>query len=308
MVFRVVSYFGTRGNKFRLKEFIHCLSQRKIHWAWRVRYLPYLPLLFLIMGIPVRAQQSVGYVFDVKGEWVIRGQNKTLSVGDSLPAGGVIEFRKASLGKSYIRLADNTGKPFRSVECFNASQCRSPITLPSFIPGNSSFLSRVVNGAMRFLRSAPDVYKSFISREGGELHEAVLQLVDGRVDLSAPFKDKANGKYLLRFVSKGSGQAAPAKEVFFEWNPKNTSPVAVPGVKPGLYEIQLLSLKDRERLEPGQEVWVLLIPPGTDFQETSSQFEMVLRETEMWNEKGFQGARRSFLRACLSYLDAQKRI
>ena len=290
------------------KRLVH-LAQYKKHLTRGMSLLILLTLFTHSVVHAVRAQESIGYVFDVKGEWAIRGHSQNLSRADSLPSGGIIEFRKATFGKNYIYVADRAGRIILSGECFNynVDDCREPIRLPKDVPGNYSLLSRVFSAVMSLWRSDPKKYDAHISRAPGHLEEAVIKLTSQTVDLSLPFRNKGSDKYLLRFVPRGKAGLKPVESVHFDWDSEKRSPLIIPGIKPGLYEVQLLNVQDKKRMEPGEEVWVLLAFPGKYYEESSAQFERMLTETAQWSAKGLEEPRRSFLRAYLSYLDARKR-
>lgn len=253
-----------------------------------------------------KAQGRIGYVFEVNGEWVLNGQSRSLTQADSVLAGGTITFRRDTFGSSYIFIADLTGRIIRSMRC-DREDCSRPIPLPKSDAGHPSGLGRVFSAVMSFWRRSPEDYYTKIPRAGGILEESVVTLKDGRVDLSSVFKNKTAGSYLLRIVSKGRPRQQGLKEVVFDWDRTGQSRLPLPTIKAGLYEIQLLSLQDRERLEPGEEVWVLILPPGKSFNVASDQFKKVVADTAQWNAHELEESRRSFLRAYLGYLNAQKK-
>jgi hypothetical protein len=271
-----------------------------------LRLLCLLP--FIMLPAQSAKSQSIGYVFDVNGEWVLEGRGGRLVQADSLPAGGVVRLRQAaSFGETYIVIADLNGKPIINQRCREAAACGGPIPLPSAVAGKPSALSQIFAAVMSFWRKGKVEADPHIIRGNGSLEEAVVMLSGGKVDLSVPFKNKDAGTYLLEFIPKSNGRLRGLKEVVFDWEPGRRVTAAVPGFRPGLYEIRLRSKQDRGRLEPGEAAWVLVVPPGKDYEMTSAQFGRVAADTEQWEAEKLEESRRSFLRVYLGYLYAQKR-
>lgn len=274
-------------------------------WQSNIRILLCLLPMILLSAQSAQAQAQIAVVVDVNGEWVLNERAGNLGKLDGIPAGGVIEFRKHSFGKSYIVIADRVGTIIDGRDC-DKDDCNKPIVLPKSVARNSSALSRIFSAVVSFWRKGGDIYDTLIVRtKEGDLEEAIVTLNDGRVDLSAAFKKRIKGNYLLRFVPKGNRRLKLIDRVAFDWDPQKPSPLVIPRIKPGLYEIKLLSLQEIQPEE--QDVWVLITPPGNYFKKTSAQFAQVRKETEHWGAKGFEESRRSFLRAFLGYLDAQKK-
>jgi hypothetical protein len=267
-------------------------------------FYPFLMIALLVQN--ANAQARIGYVFEINGEWVLNGQSRSLARSDAVPAGGVIRFRRASFGNSYILIADRTGTIIEKKYC-DREDCSRPIVLRKTDRGYPSALGRIFSAVMSFWRSSPEVYDAKIPRAGGILEESIVMLKDGKVDLSSVFKNKNTGRYLLRFVSKGRPRLSGLKQVVFDWDRSKQSLLPVPTLKSGLYEIELLSVQDRERLEPREEVWVLVMPPGKNYEATIAEFTKVRADSAQWNVHELAESRRSFLRAYLGYLNAGKK-
>jgi hypothetical protein len=272
--------------------------------GWRLLCL----LPFILLLAQSAKAQTIGYVFDVNGEWVLEGRAGSLAQADSLPAGGVVRLRRAaSFGETYIVIADLNGKPIINQRCREAAACGGPIPLPSTVAEKPSALSQIFAAVMSFWRKGKVEVDPHIIRGNGSLEEAVVTLSGGKINLSVPFKNKEASTYLLEFIPKSNRRLRGLKEVVFDWEPGRRVTAAVPGLRPGLYEIRLRSKQDRGRLEPGEAAWVLVVPPGKYYEMTSAQFRRVVADTEQWEAEKLEESRRSFLRVYLGYLYAQKR-
>lgn len=266
-----------------------------------------LVLLFAARG--AGAQQTFGYVLDVRGEWLLNGGAK-LSKGSSLGVGGVITAADPSDGGSYIVIADRAGNIFERRACNNGGECARPIRLPNTAGAGQSYVSRMVGAAMRLWTSQPGKYVAFISRSGGaDLQEAVVRLDARQLDVSPVFRNMPGDRYFVRFEGIGKGPAAGAKplEVEFEWNSERPAPLGAKDLGPGLYRVTVreVSLLAPEEGEPsGNEAWVL-VTTARDYRKAAPSFEAALNVTRQWGDKVRQTSVRQFLRATLEFITTQ---
>lgn len=266
-----------------------------------------LVLLFCARG--AHAQQTFGYVLDVRGDWLLNG-NAKLSKGSSLGVGGVITAADPSDGGSYIVVADRGGNIFERRACANGGECASPIRLPSTARASQSYLARVMGAAMRLVASQPGKYAAFISRSGGgDLREAVVKLDAQRLDVRQVFENMPGDRYLVRFESLGQGRKAGAKplEVEFDWDSRKPAPLGAKDIGPGLYRVTVreVSLLAPEEGEPsGNEAWVLVARPR-GYAKAAPSFDAALKVTRQWGEQVRQNSVRQFLRATLEFITTQ---
>jgi len=264
--------------------------------------------LALLPTVAARAQEKIGYVFDVKGEWSLDGNPSTrLGRAAALPSGGVIRLRAASgVGTNYIVVADISGVVIGRRECDEPESCQ-PVVLPRTVRRSPSMLSRLYARIMDRFGRRPDTYAAAISRSaGGEMQEAVVLLAEGKVDLSPAFEKMGAGKYLLRVESLGDGSGETAGPLEFAWNPVGENAVMeVKGLRQGLYRLSLLDAKDLQPLGGGMDAWILVCEPDT-YRDTSSDFREVSGQTAAWKSQVSRATVRSFLRAYLDELSERK--
>lgn len=270
--------------------------------------------LLLVVGPLVTsqalAQDKIGYVFELKGKWLLEGSpNRLLSTADSLPPGGVISFLAPDgVGPSRIVIHNRVGKLIESRECETKKDC-NPISLPRSTQPESSLLGRVFSTVMDILHRDPQKYKAAITR-GSRPLEAVLKLSGETIDLSVPFREERGQEYLLQFISEGREQVKPLFPIVF--NSGKSLRLVVPGIKAGLYKIQLLDIRSRLPLGPSDEVWVLAVESEDYYAVASAGLKEIMSEARQW-QSPVTGRRIpasgkaviGFLRAYLSYLDGE---
>lgn len=261
---------------------------------------------FLTMALTAYAQrkeQTVGYVINLDGDWVLN-QSLTLKPWSPLPAGGLIRLRRRR-GGEYIQIGDKHGNVSRNINCDNEDCTQSfGLTTPETGGGGSLFLQ----GVMLILGRTPLPFAVLLSK-GGELKEAVVKFAAGRADLSAVFVNRRRGTYLLRFVPKrvdGRGRHRSVGPIGVDWEPGRPTLVTIEGLSPGLYQAELLSDEDGGRLEPGTEAWVLFTTPEA-FEGASREFAEATALIDSWDKRMRQSLKRQFLRAALGNLDLRLR-
>jgi hypothetical protein len=131
--------------------------------------------------ISVAAQNSVGYVLEIEGNWILNGAKK-ISLGEKLPAAGMIRRQSASDSGARIVVADMSGKIIVTRNCA-VDSCARPFTLPR-LPAASG-ISGFFSSWMEWFFGSPAKYSAHRSR-GGELSDGVLLLQnDGKIDFSS---------------------------------------------------------------------------------------------------------------------------
>lgn len=261
-----------------------------------------LAAMALLTALIVEAQQQVGFVLNLHGDWVVNSSQE-LGPGSPLPAGGRVRVRAPKSG-DYIEIADRSGQVIINRSCDDGG-CGPVIVLPAARPGVAH---RLFGAAMALVANDP-VRFAFLLNRSVELREAVVKIAGGQIDLSAVLANRSRGTYLLRFEPRNPGTSADAKPtgpISVNWDPTLLAPVTVPGLNPGLYVVQPLSNEDREPLEPGTESWVLFVRPEK-FDAAFCEFREAVATTEQWGDKARQVSKRQFLRAALGQLEAESR-
>lgn len=239
-------------------------------------------LLLLCAFQNVFAQEPAASVLEIRGRWLVNGGGR-LSGGSVLGSGARVSIR-APERTDYIVITNLKGEIIARRYCSNAGACNGSIVIPS--PPPCGFFCRVYETGVRLWYGEPQKFKNTAS-QGTEkgLLEAVVLLDKGKIDLKGVFKDLPDKGYRIRFVKPPCEDLSDCQTLFgplnFEWSSQNPLPLAVRGLKPGLYEIQLLNPEDDEP-EPGKEAWVLISIPGT-FRKRSSTFEEIVSVTQKWS-------------------------
>lgn len=274
------------------------------HHGGRRAAVIYLSLLAvaLVATIVADAQPQVGFVLNVRGDWVLNN-SQVLKIGTPVTANGRVQARGRRDG-DFIEVADRGGRVIARRAC-NSGGCGQVIVLPAASPGVGY---RLFGAAMALLNNDSERFVVLLSR-GGELREAVVKTAGEQVDLSAVLANMSAGTYLLRFEPKSAGTPAGARTlgpISVEWDPAKLTHVTVPGLTPGLYVVQPLNNEDREPLEPGTESWVLFVRPEK-FDKTSCEFKEAVVLTNGWGEETLHVSKRQFLRVALSQLEVESR-
>lgn len=257
------------------------------------------------------AQEQIGYVLSVEGQWE-DNSGRRLSKGSAVTAGAVVR-RKSADASNYITVVDRGGKLIAQRHCWNARECERAVTLPRTNRAKSSMTTRFFGAVMSLWQGSPEKYVSGISRGGlgkGEikLSESVLKNEDGAVDASAVFKELKSGRYHIRLTSQtpaANDTSAPLDLKDVEWNSEKPSSLAVGDVKPGLYKITVTELKSGKPTPRSQTAWVLISAPK-DFEQASAAFREAEGVTEQWGASVDATSVRSFLRASLEHIAAQR--
>jgi hypothetical protein len=258
------------------------------------------------------AQDRIGYVADVKGQWSLNGSAEPLSLSDAVPAGGVLRLVAADgVGNSYIVINSRVGEPLDSRTCEDQTRC-SPITLPSSLQPSSSALSRIYGAVMEFLHQDAKRYRSAISRSA-RLDDAVIRLSGDQIDMTEALKNSSARTLLLQFVPRDTTEGKPLAPVTFHWDPANSTPLRVPGITPGVYQVDMLDPDSKFSLGPSERMWLLLLEPGDFYDKASREFKTIESETERWKTAAPAGGARpseraiiTFLRAYLGFLASQR--
>ncbi len=252
--------------------------------TWAVLLLALVP-----MGVARAAESDAGFVLDIVGTWQLEGSgDKKIAAGDTLPAGGVI-VPKPRTAKSRIVVCLFTGE---------AKTYANRTTLPK--RPEPSLVSRM-------LRSVSGHYHGGIVHaisRGEDLHEAVLPLADGKLELTVLMRGLPAGRYLLEFSPPGDDSDEAARHVLAaNWRPETKLEVAAQDVGPGLHLVRLLNGRTRE--PTGAEALVL-VAGSKQYAAARKAFDEVEDVTRSWDEEVRKLASVGTLRACLESLATDK--
>jgi hypothetical protein len=234
------------------------------------------------------AESDAGFVLDIVGTWQLEDGDKKISAGDTLPAGGVIVPKPRS-PKSRIVVCLFTGE---------AKTYSNRGTLPER-PGTSV--------ASRMLRSISGHYHGGIVHaisRGEDLHEAVLPLAKGQLELSALLRGLPAGRFLLEFSPPGDEPPKDERSTLtVNWRPASKQQVDAQEVGPGLHRVRLFN--GRTRQPTGAEALVL-VAAGGQFAAARKAFDDVAGVTRSWDPEVQKLAAVGTLRATLESLAADK--
>jgi hypothetical protein len=257
-----------------------------------VQMLFWIFTLALVLIPRAQAQEPVGYVIEIEGNWVLEG--RPLKQWQGVPPGGVISISSPAKSDRITIAAGN--KLIASRICGRPDSCNQPISLPPPEESPSSILKWISNK----LFGDEGRYKSqSIRGKEGNLLEAVALLKDERLDLRATFQNMPKGTYsiVIRTLPR-EGKRKKLGPIPVEWDPETPAPVAVPPVlTPGLYQFELPNGPD----ELKGEVWALVSTPE-EYSKVAASFEEVKEMTKKWGEQVEPETVGSFLRAGLEYL------
>lgn len=257
----------------------------------------------LFVSGAMRAQaQQVGYVVDFEGRWLVNGAQLINRTGQSLPGGGTVSRQSAS-ADDRISIADLNGKIVVRQNCATRGECDNPIRLAA-PPKQRGLVATAFGAVMSLVWGEPDRYSVHRSRDG-ELSDGVFLIKGSEIDLTAVFQTSDGGKYYLRFVPLSSGGKQPGMKslgpISFNFDPKHPSPVLVPGLRSGLYELVLLE-HQQETYSPTDVTAWLLVSNAEEYPKSLAAHEQVLALTKTWGDDVTPEAKRGFLRAHLDQL------
>lgn len=249
--------------------------------------------------------EDVGLVLKVKGEWFLNGE--AVAAGETLPAGCKIFHSPKKSDESsfdYITVVRFDGK-LESRSWDNTETWNDPIQLPSATKEVPSPWKRIVAAVMGVFPGHPEKYAQMSVRgSAADLRDAVVNFNDGQVNLEPAFKHMKKGTYLLLFQptdgTKAAREQSALKPALFNWDPSAPLPLRVDELRPGLYNLSLLSAENEDHQVTGAKAWVL-VSDNARYEPTAAAFQQGVALTKQWGKEAPADASRSFLRA---YLDS----
>jgi hypothetical protein len=184
----------------------------------------------------------------------------------------------------------NIAKLSKPVVC----SCHVPVPTPE--PAGLASLAMIIP----WFRSqeAVERYVTPVSRGmESELKDAVVQLRDGKVDLTPAFSDLDSGSYKIR-IEPLKGGGASAMTAVVAWQEGGSAIATTPGMAAGLYR---MSRVDGNETSPVPEAWVLVCSPG-QFADKSADYAAAVDATRKWPSEVDARAPEAVLRAYLETL------
>jgi hypothetical protein len=255
-------------------------------------------------------QQTVGYVLEVAGTWTIEG--KPVSKGQGLRGGSLLGNEKKADGDRIV-VADTNGGLLLLAECRN-NQCRKcrksgdcdqvivalPLD-PKPVRESETSAAMVIRVISEMIWEKPEKY-TFARVRGDSLTDSVLQLGPNGCDLGPALPDIERGTYGVRFksipVEGRSGPSFTSETVNLNWVPSTEGRLAVPGLRPGLYE---LALAPRDSALSGSLTAWVLVTEG-NFPKANADFKSAEATVASWGDDVSPEIGQEYLRASLEYL------
>jgi hypothetical protein len=271
-----------------------------------------LTLLTILMMAPgVGAQNQIGHVVDIRGDWYFYPQSAETSEAQKLSkwqdvlAGGVIRIKLPAAG-DYITVVDVHLNVLVDRKCDSPNACYQPIFLPrgSMESGVSDELDSLFKRAWALLWGESPVASLYRVRGTAPLLNegvALLPHGNGKVNLAGLMTNMPKGKYLISvYHDPVAGKLVTDDTSSFDWDPATSTLNSIGSRNPGLYEISLLPPNDDS---PSTRISVrVLLSSPEGYPEASASFERVRSQTNAWTGAASPEAIHEFLRAFLTQL------
>ncbi len=252
----------------------------------------YLSFAISFGAVSTFAQNNVGYVLDIEGNWVLNGSN-ALSQGEKLPAAGLIRLNSSSRFNRIV-IADLRGEVIISRNCA-IDNCSRAISLPRQAKPSSAW-NTAFDTVMEMIWGSPNRYSAHRSRSG-ELSDGVLKLSDETIDFKSVLNNQ--GEQYLRWQAISQN-----KDDSCIWSPPikldKTAIVSPSDFKPGLYTFEM-GRRMGDSYETTSSAWIL-VADEANYEKTRSLFQQAKELTEKWGETVKPETVRLYLQAKLDDL------
>lgn len=269
-------------------------------------------LLTVFMTFSTQAQQDVGYVLSLRGNWHLQKDNRPLKRFGKLPAGATITVRKPIDDLDYITVALFSGETIQRL-CNKGSACGGPIVLPKLAKsspekrnqGNAAGTAQAaprsvlntISETFWSLVTNPEHYfvPTFVRDTSPGFLDAVASQDSGKVDLSPVFRDVPVARY--RLVAEPLSLENPTKipsdseEIHFDlkWDKHEPNLARTDQLQTGLYNLVSGS---------HYHSWVLVTKAG-EYQAVADCVKKATEMTKQWVPGEDRLSARMFLRAYL---------
>jgi hypothetical protein len=242
--------------------------------------------LALAVTLGLAEDDSVGFVLEKHGEWLLEGPSpRLISEGDRIPGGAKLRPKEGRRGedKSTITICLYTGQ---------AKVYTGAATLPArYDPSLVNRLWRAIAG--RYSGG----YVHALSRGRG-ISDGVVRRENQRIDLSPVFHAEAAGEFRVRFtpVPGNAAKATGPVTLRFVRSPEQLAPAGSGELRPGLYECTIVDHKGQPKGD--STAWVL-VAGAADFGRATAKYREAVDLSEKWDDNVSPYAVVSFRRACL---------
>lgn len=265
----------------------------------RRKWLSCLPVVFA--ATTCNAGETAGFVLEVQGQWLQKGEAAALTVGAPVSAGAIILAPAPAAGDRITVVAARSGRVLAARRCDDLAACRKPWAMPAAPPAPAQdFLHRVFAA----LADQPDRYVTTLNRGATAPRDEVLIWEAGRLDLGRMLSERPEGVYDVALAPMGCGSAgrcpvAPV-EARLVWSPRAATP-SVQLAQPGLFELSLRRAGESAALPP-ERSWVLVVMRA-DEASARDRLRAATALADSWGVAVDADAKRAFIRAAMSVAD-----
>jgi len=248
------------------------------------------------------AQEYIGYVLEVRGNWLLNDESTPLSVGKKLPAGGKITIKPGDENSAGIVIVNNTGGVLFQRRCRVKGECDQTIQLPPQPRNDKPVWSQIVKATMEILWRESKKFTSFISKGNESMVDGIVGLEDGKIDVSHIFARMPEKEYLLKLKPLLPERKIEPALLSFTWRGENPARIKLDGIDPGLYELQQWN---SEYQGPVAEAWVLIVNSAdyrkkiAAYQESQPLIDQLRGQSKDGKQVVAKETIRNFLRAYL---------
>ena len=264
--------------------------------------------LLAMLALPLAAFAApAGYVLAVEGEWRVEGAPLRLAVGAEVPPGALLRVTPPTARSAITIVARGTGRILFAKTCAAPEDCEAPLAVPHAESPREidGLLVALIEKTAARLRGNPTRYVATITRSESTLADSVLALVDGRLLVAPAMAAARPGPYQLALRPLACAASSPCATLVldgpYEWDPTAASPIAAPGLTPGLYELEVAASTSDAMQRPAH-AWVRVSPPSRHARNAAS-FAAARRLASGWDSAARPDARQAFLRGALEALD-----
>lgn len=244
------------------------------------------------------AAGRVGFVLDVRGDWVAAGgTGGKLRVGQALDAGATIRAAAPQpQWRLVIALANGTTL---ARSCDPVDRCREALVLPDSTVEQPGFWGRAKAAAAALFGHPPERFAATLAR-GEPVSDGVALLDAGTLHLDGILGDLPAGRYAVSLKSiEPAGAAAVVHDVPLALSKAAVGArIEVPGLAPGLYE---LTVRAEANPDESTSAWVLALG-NAGHRQGREAYDAAAQTTAAGWEGAQPRAVRSFLRAYLAVL------
>ena len=245
---------------------------------------------------PVPAAADIGFVLEVKGDWLLKGLERQVPIklGDSLPAGAAVSRAANSPKDSKILVSLCTG------ELLTITEDRE---LPKRV--DTGPVNRVWLLVSKRYHSELISAQSRGSEESQKLRDAVVRFQDGELHLASVFEAMPPALYRLRLEPiqglVGVEATKPIRLNSYEWSATARTTLKAEALPPGAYELHVSKIDSSNPETTGLMVLVVICSPPR-YDQIARDFLAAGELVASWGEVSSPDVTRRFLQTTLAAL------